>query len=365
MDTHPARWYPSETRQTMALIRPNVLVHVLQHADDRGVDCRGWFAGLGLTREQMVDPCVRLSYRQVHTILLRALETCGEPGLGLVIGSSENLSVFGLLGLLMMTAPTFGEAVRMGVENHEVSGSLLDMDFENLGGDEVALVVWPRFDDPRLQPFLCEEIMASSLAVARELVGPHFCPRRVELTYSAPGHATMYPRVLGAETRFDAPASRLILDAHWLGTPLAGHNPLASRQAQQLCRNQRQQTHGNPEQEIVATVEHLLRSRLHERLRIDQVAGALNLSERSLRRRLARQGQSFRDIHDRVRTDCALELLRGSRMPMTRVAGALGFSDAREFRRAFKRWTGVSPQAVRENRTPEHVGRFAPLEQTQ
>lgn len=360
MDARVAKRQREGSREDLALIQPNVLVHLLRHADAHGVSTRGWLGGLGLAREQLLDPNTRLSYRQVHAIIVRAIDACGEPGLGLVVGSSENLGVFGLLGLLMMTSATFGEAVQLGIENHEVSGSLLDMDFEDLGAGQVALVVWPRFDDPRLQPFLCEEIIASSLAAARELVGPRFAPLRVELAYPAPAYAPLYARVLGAKTVFDAAANRVVLDARWLATPLPGHNPLALRQALQLCQAQRSQTQAHPEQEVVATVERLLRAHCCERLHIGEVARALHVSERSLRRSLAGAGRSFREIHDKVRIDCALELLGGSRMPMTGIATELGFSDAREFRRAFKRWTGLAPQTVRKNHAVAHVGRFAP-----
>lgn len=347
MDTRVAARHVDAIGPDLALIRPNVLVHVLHHADVRNVDCSGWFAGLGLTRDELLDPHVRLSYRQVHTILQRALATFDEPCLGLAIGGSESLGVFGLLGLLMMTAATFGDAVRVGVQNHEVSGSLLDMDFEDVDAAHAALVFWPRFEDPLLQPFLCEEILASTLVLARELAGPDFALRHVELTYAAPPRAELYACVLGAEVRFGAAANRAVLDKRWLAMPLAGHNPLAQRQALELCEAQRREARARPEPDVVASVERLLRVRVHERPGILEVARALHLSERSLRRHLARAGRSFRDIRDEVRIKYALELLRGGPMPVTDVADALGFSDAREFRRAFKRWTGLPPRAAR------------------
>lgn len=361
METRSAPRRCDEANQDLALIRPNVLAHVLRHADLRGVDSRGWFTGLGLAREGLLDPHVRLSYRQVHTLLARALATFDEPGLGLAIGSSESLGVFGLLGLLMMTAPTFGDAVRLGVAHHEVSGSLLDMDFEPGADGGAALVFWPRFDDPSLQPFLCEEILASCVALARDLAGPRFALRRIELTYAAPAYAELYACALGCEVRFGCTANRALMDARWLAAPLAGYNPLAARQALELCQAQQREARGGPEQEIVVTVERVLRGNLQACLGIGEVARSLNLSERTLRRHLAKAGRSFRDIHDSVRAKCALELLHGSAMPVTGVASALGFSDAREFRRAFKRWMGVPPQVARNDRTSANVDRFAPL----
>lgn len=341
---------PGDTRLTASVIPPNVLVHVLNHADRRGCDTHGWFSGLGLTRRQLLEPHVKVSYHQARTILLRALDTFDEPGLGLVVGREEKLGSFGLLGLLMMTSATFGEAMRLGIENHQVSGSLMDMHFEELPGNQVALALWPRFDDPQLLPFLCEEIITSSLMLARELLGSHFTLERVELTYAAPAHAAMYREALDAETHFGALQNRAVLCASWLGVPMPGRNPLAARQALDLCKAQLQQNRDS-EQEVVSAVKQLLREHVQQQPRIAEVARWLNLSERSLRRRLAAAGRAFREIHDEVRTDHALALLRGSSMPVMAVAEATGFSDAREFRRAFKRWTGVSPHEARKDHT--------------
>lgn len=342
----PAHVELDSARETASVIPPNVLVHVLVHADAYGVDTKAWFSGLGLTRQQMLDPQVKVSYHQARTILLRAIAALGEPALGLIVGRRQKVGSFGLLGLLMMTSATFGEAMHQAIENHQICGCLLDIGFEKLSDDEIALALWPRFDDPQLQPFLCEEVIASSLMIATELLGPEFGLKRVELTYAAPPHAALYPSVLGTRVRFGARHNRAVIAAHWLTRPLPGRNPLTSRQALQLCKMQLSQNH-DCRDEIVTAVQGLLRDRMDHPPRIGEVAVALNLSERSLRRKLADTGHAFREILNEVRTERALELLRGGAMPVMDVADAVGFSDAREFRRAFKRWTGISPREAR------------------
>ena len=94
-------------------------------------------------------------------------------------------------------------------------------------------------------------------------------------------------------------------------------------------------------------IEAPLRSRLREHPRLTEVARTLHLSERSLRRRLADSGRIFREIHDRVRAERALELLHAGQLSVADIGIELGFSDPREFRRAFKRWTGMPPQSAR------------------
>ena len=90
---------------------------------------------------------------------------------------------------------------------------------------------WPRFRDPELLPFLCEELFASSFAVARGLVGPSFAVQRLELTYPAPTYHDDYAAFFGCELRFGADHNRAVIDTRWLSHPLASHNPLTATHA--------------------------------------------------------------------------------------------------------------------------------------
>lgn len=344
---HPARGLAttSDPLYTAAEIPPNVLLHLTELAGARGVSSEDWFAGLGLQRKQLSDPAMRVSYRQASTVIRRALRGFGMSDLGLVVGRSETPGSFGLLGLAMMTSRTFGDAMRVGVEHHRVCGALLEVGFEMTAPHEAALLAWPRFHDPELLPFLCEELFASSLAVARQLLGSAFRPSGMELSYPAPPHAAAYRDVFGCEPRFGAASNRVRLDAAWLARELPGYNPLTARQALALCLQQRGR--GGSRQEIVAAVERLLRGNLRQAPTIGDVARTLHLSERSLRRKLAESGRIFREIHDRVRAEHALQLLQAGSLSVAEIGNEVGFSDPREFRRAFKRWTGMAPQDAR------------------
>jgi len=80
------------------------------------------------------------------------------------------------------------------------------------------------------------------------------------------------------------------------------------------------------------------------------IAKLLGANERSLRRQLRQQGLSFRDLLDELRAQIALKYLRTTELANEEIALALGFSDATNFRRAFRRWTNRTPSEIR--RTP-------------
>ncbi|HXD38387.1 MAG TPA: AraC family transcriptional regulator [Rhodanobacter sp.] len=339
-----------DPRYTAAEFPTNKLLYLTQLADACGIDCRAWFAGLALTRAQLADPALRVSYRQAAGFVRRALTALRGAGVadaGLRIGREGTVGGFGLLGLAMMTSRTFGEAMQAGIAHHKICGCLLDLAFEAVDERTVALAALPLFDDTELLPFFCEELFASSTMIARELVGPELRPVRLELAYPRPAYADEYTALFGCESRFDAPRCRLLIDTQWLPRPLPGYNPLTAKQALALCAQQRTPDGGEPHQEIVAAVERLLRSRLAQQPKLNEVARTLNLSERSLRRKLAESGRIFREIHDRVRAERALQLLQAGALSVADVGSAVGFSDPREFRRAFKRWTGMPPQDAR------------------
>lgn len=345
--TSPSLAGVDDARFTAAEFPPNKLLYLVQLADARGIDSRAWFAGLALSRTQIADPALRVSYRQASTFIRRALQALDVSDAGLRIGREGTVGGFGLLGLAMMTSRSFGEAMQAGIRYHKICGCLLDLAFEVVDEHAVALVASPQFGDTTLLPFFCEELFASSLMISRELVGPELRPLRVELAYARPDYADAYAELFQCELGFDMPQNRMLIDTRWLAYPLPGYNPLTAKQALALCAQQRTPDGGEPHQEIVAAVERLLRSQLRQQPKLNDVARTLNLSERSLRRKLAESGRIFREIHDRVRAERALQLLQAGTLSVAEIGGEVGFSDPREFRRAFKRWTGMAPQDAR------------------
>jgi AraC-like DNA-binding protein len=80
------------------------------------------------------------------------------------------------------------------------------------------------------------------------------------------------------------------------------------------------------------------------------MASHLGICSRSIQRRLHSANTTWSALVDEVRSEMAQSMLCESRIPLTEVAGRLGFSDPSTFCRAFRRWTGTSPQAFRTTR---------------
>jgi AraC-like DNA-binding protein len=81
---------------------------------------------------------------------------------------------------------------------------------------------------------------------------------------------------------------------------------------------------------------------------MEAVAALLNMTSRTLRRRLEAEGTSFQGIVDDVRARLAREYLQTTAMSVLDIAMLLGFTDAASFRKALKRWTGKAPAEFRK-----------------
>jgi AraC-like DNA-binding protein len=79
----------------------------------------------------------------------------------------------------------------------------------------------------------------------------------------------------------------------------------------------------------------------------ERVAKRLNISARTLQRRLNDWGVTFEELIDEYRRDRALRLLARADHTVLEIAYSLGYSDPAHFTRAFNRWTGVSPRVYR------------------
>ena len=83
---------------------------------------------------------------------------------------------------------------------------------------------------------------------------------------------------------------------------------------------------------------------------LDMVAARLNMTARTLRRKLIAEGSRFQQLKDNVRRDKAISLFEQPNLSISQISLAVGFTEMATFSRAFKHWTGVSPSTYRNYR---------------
>lgn len=183
------------------------------------------------------------------------------------------------------------------------------------------------------------------LVYGRALVGADFKPMAVEFVHAAPDYLAEYQRLLGPDVRFGCLQNRMVIAAHWLDVRLPNHHSLALRQALKLLELEAAQVHQKID--LIQAVERAIARDLTRGSHIEKIAADLNMSSRTLRRRLTEHALTFETLLEQVRQARTLSLLANPEMSIERITEEVGYSDVRSFRRAFKRWTGMSPTAFR------------------
>ena len=325
-------------------IAPQMFVLLIELAQELGVTPQRLCVGLGCTLEGLRRG-QEISTRQAWRLIRRALHLTGRADLGLEVGIRQNLSHFGLPGLAMSAARNLGEAVEICLRYPKQSGGVSSARLEQ-ARDHVALIVDCNFHDDTVWPFVVEEAFASGFAISRLLVGQRFRLNALELAYPEPAYGARYREIFQCPVYFDRPRNSAHIAHDSLNLPIETHSAAAAARRVHLLE-QRARGRALATRPTEAAVERLLRSG-NTRISIDQVAGALQVSVRTLRRRLQEDGTSFRALCERIRVESAQRLLREQGMTVAAVAKRLGFSDAPTFRRAFKRWLGQVPGKVRK-----------------
>lgn len=347
---------PSDARSRTEKLAPVLLRTVLQEAQRLGLDTTSMCSGQGFSPDNLDIPGFMVTHFEAATVLRRALLQIGNPSLGLELGMRSNLANRGALALGLLASPTPSDAIRLMLQFPASAGLMLGL-HEQTSAQQYALVAVPLFGNHDLEPFLVDKLFTGLVRLCRQGVGGDYAPLVVELMRPPPaeaGEAALYETYFGCPVRFASSRNQLVSEARWMACRLPTANAMAYSYAEAAlrCEAAHAAQAGQVGQLAISAVGlavgRVLRQALPDASSPAELASSLNLSERTLRRRLMDSGLSYRAMQDEGRKSRALTLVLNGQMTLNEIARETGFADLSNFRRAFKRWTGRTPNQMRE-----------------
>lgn len=300
----------------------------------------------GIAPALLDDPSARVS-GSAELSFLRGFRAGMQEvsGLAVALGSRYRLATLGPLGLAMLSAPTVAASLQLAVRYQSLSFSWLGFAIEP-AGDAVLVRLDAGAVPLDLRDFLVCRDLAAAATMLRDLCGDEGRYAAARLSLSDPRQAEGLQAHLRCPLELGGEGSSVLLDHATLVRPNAQHAMTTHALALAACDAQ---LHSGAQARGAASaqVEALLQRHPGRLLGHDEAAGLLGTSERSLRRRLEREGTSFRLVRERVLRARAEQLLRATPLSVADIAEQLGFSDASSFSQAFRRWTGRPPSALR------------------
>lgn len=304
-------------------------------------------AALDVPERALADPDRRVSRLRFNAALERAIGQTGDPFVGLHAGERVRPAHYGVLGYLMMSCDTSRQIIESHQRWHQLVMQGVDVDYEEGEG-----LLRLRESLPPLPGLLTRAAgechAASMLTFARWIFGRQFRPVDMAFPYPQPAVLDEYQRIFQCRLVFDAPCFSLSIHNGQLDQPLPQADPELRRMME--ARAARQAAERGIEEDgfmglLRAAIARLLPQTVPD---MDAVATALNVSGRTLQRRLADRGTHFKAALDDVRRDLALGYVGDPQLSLIDIAFLLGFSQQSAFNRAFRRWTASTPGEYRE-----------------
>ena len=298
--------------------------------------------GLGLREQDLEDGHARFP-NSVHIATVeRARQLTGEPGLGFCWGLQMRASAIGFLGFATMSAPTLRGALELAIHYSPLISTAVGLRLHVAG--DVASIIFEEHDDfGSVHDVVLITRIVGLWNIARTLAGREL-PGTAELAIPEPSYHRRFAHLVPPVT-FGQPVTRVVTSAEVLDTPLLMADATALRLACEQCEQMLDAISAGGR--LVGTVRRLLWKRDGGLRSPLEIAEAVNMSPRTLRRNLALQGSSLSALLTEERRDRALLLLRSPDLSIEEVTERLGYWSVQNFTRAFRQWTGTTPAAYR------------------
>ena len=268
-----------------------------------------------------------------------------RPGLGLAIAAQVEPKHVGILAYLSLSCHTLAEVLQHLQHYHRLAydGSQLVV---RLLTDHVE-ISWGS-DAGDLGLLADETAIGFFYTILHQLIAPHpLSLISVDFIHPEPKHADVYRQFFGAPVHFGCDRTCVRIATQYLLLPLVREDStlreILDQQAQALLAEL-------PKHDSFdGLLQQLLMQAVHEgAAQIDEIAHQLGLSTRGLQRKLKERGYSFEQRLAQVRYTLALQYLKDQTLGLAEIAVMLGYSEQSAFQRAFKGWSGQTPQQYRK-----------------
>ncbi|NLR78559.1 AraC family transcriptional regulator [Chitinophaga eiseniae] len=285
-----------------------------------------------------------VSAQQLQDLWLNASRLTNDPLFGLHFGESLKPAALGIVGQIIQSSATVGEAITHAAALTHLVTDLVRME---IGRSNKAFTVrlLPAQDYGATPPYAFRQLIDLLMVmVIHELDGlllEKITPEAVRLAYTVPDPAE-YERVFRCKPIKRNGEYALVFDIKYWEEPLLTANyelqelllKKVTSMPQPISDSQNLQTR---------IYNYLIANSYLGVSSLDDIAANFNVSPRSLQRKLKEEGVKYQDIADAVRRSLAVYYISSGNYPLKDISWMLGYNELSAFTRAFKRWTGSTP----------------------
>jgi AraC-like DNA-binding protein len=307
-----------------------------------------------LTENQQRTQVPTRCYSELYRLLMELLQ---DEAFGLGQEYHAPPGTFRMMCLFIIHCPTLHQALIRSREFHDYCNQYRGIPprrdsraIEYLNEGESALCVFQR---PTLENddrnFVGDaNVLLMMFRFYSWLIGKRLPLQAVHLRAQEPANSSHYEKLFGCPVRFDQPTAGLQIPAGVLQHPVAQDEKSLREFLRRAPYPLVKHEHPGNVQTTTHRIEQLLNQHSGRKLpNADVIASELNMSPRTLHRKLAAEGTSFQSLKDGFRTELAIHYVSRPELSFDAISTLMGFQDNSAFYRSFKKWTGMSPGQFR------------------
>jgi AraC-like DNA-binding protein len=330
----------------MTLIRATALQGFPDLVRSRGGDPDALLRGARIPRAAVGQFDAYLGFRNVISLIESAASATGTPGFGRLLACQQGMEIFGPLGATARTARTVAEAFAAFRDYVSVYSPSLEVSRAAHHDDRYVIIEMRITLTPAP---VARQYIELALGVLRRVIsllaGKDFRPVVVHVPHDPIAPEQEYARYFAAPVRFREPFWGITIHRADFDRPISKDTG-----AHDSLRAYLDSITGSGMPDLTETVLRLIRHLLPiGALSVDLVADQLGMHPRTLQRRLAEQSTTYGRLLDQTRKDLASRMLRDTDMPLTQLAGVLGYSEQSVLTASCRRWFDTTPARYRTN----------------
>jgi len=328
---------------------PAVLQY-LRYAQHHDIDTKKLILKAGIDPLVLINEDGRIKGELFHNLIKELIHEANDPLLGLNTSRFVEPGSYSVQGYMMMSCATLNDVIKRIPP------------FEKLVGDMGVTSIHPQrkgtkiqwhcaYPNPDVRQQMIDNVLSSWVNYAQWLANQNQSADYILLEHPKPDQSVVdkYQDFYNCPIEFDSNESSIVIPQELLLTPLSQPNKsllssLEDQAESQISKlNELQRT-------FSIRISHSIRIQLKTGVTSKElIAAELNMTTRTLQRKLVNEGSSYQELLNQIRLQMASDMLINTQLGIQDIAYNLGFSDGRSFHRSFKDWTGTTPGKFRKD----------------
>jgi AraC-like DNA-binding protein len=320
------------------------VVAVLRAISAAGSDPQPMMEEAGINPLVLTDPEARVTVKKMTTLWRLAIAETGDEALGLRASFHLANSSLYALDTLVDAAPNLEQGWQYLLNFYQVLSNGIHMSLLAVSEDDFEIHIQTLAGEaPEGVDGCIACIVKGLLGSMRDKIAVSW----IEMSRKEPTDPAEFERILGCDVRFSQPITRIRFRSLVpINEPSMHANPQLESALQAVLSDYLQRM--DKAQLVAQTRREIMTQMTHGEPTLELVADKLSMSGRTLQRKLVAEGSGYRPLVDEVRQTIAKQLVATTELSFTDIAFRLGFRDASNFSRVFRRWMGVSPSEYRQ-----------------